>query len=144
MLGRLPIRRSLPTAATTIEPEPNAEAEVDHARAAADGGVEAGNDARRAQRTRAVGVPDSDRRVRIDPDDAERVRGSADHGADRRPVRIAVVRGELLRIEGLDAGSGDELLVGLVEAGVDHRHGLPGAGRLDTVGADGRQPPLVR
>ena len=157
-LGRLPRARSLPTAATTSEPVPKAALTRSSSTwlratprlrlitpgALSDRGVEPGDHAGRRQRALGVGVPGAQDGLRVDADDAGRVRRRADDGADRGPVRVAVAGAEHLGVQRFRARPPGELRVRQVEAGVDHGDRLARARRLGAVGADHLDPPLGR
>ena len=121
-----------------------AEAQVDDAAPGACGGEDSGGDVARleAGARSERRVPGAQRCLWVDPDDADAVRGSADHGGDRRAVLAADPRG-LLRVQERDVGPAGELGMRDVEPRVDDGHRDPGAGRRQPVDPDLREPPLL-
>ena len=119
------------------------EAEVDHAGALTGGLGDALDRGALVEDSEGAGIPDPQHRLGIDPDDSEAVVRGGDHGADLGAVVLLVV-GRRLSVHQDRVRPARELRVRDVESGIDHRHRLAGARRVDAVGADRAPPPLGR
>ena len=87
------------------------------------------------------GIPRLEERLGVDADRADVVGGCADERCDGGAVDTAERR-RLLRVEGDDARAAGELRVCHIDARVDDRDRLAGAGRGEPGDADRRPPPL--
>ena len=101
-------------------------------------GVETRRSHSASERAAPVRVPDAQRGVRVDADDAEPVRRRAPTiDATAVPCGCPSFADQRLRVQGPTSGAARELLVRQVETGVDHRHRLARRRRrLGPVGAD--------
>jgi len=105
------------------------EAQVDHDAPERSSGADAGDELRVRELPAEVGVVAVGRRLRIDADHADVVRGRADDRGDRRPVEVLRRVDHALHVERRRVDDGDG----------NARPGLGEVGR-----ADGCEPPLVR
>jgi hypothetical protein len=120
------------------------EAQVDHDAPERSSGADAGDELRVRELPAEVGVVAVGRRLRIDADHADVVRGRADDRGDRRPVEVLRRVDHALHVERRRVRALLELGVREVEPGVDDGDGnaRPGLGEVGR--ADGCEPPLVR